>query len=69
MLMKSTLLNINIQPVFPQPIQHLLNGFYVLFSLTLSINKNVIKIHDNKDVKLLRQDLVYITLKRGWYIN
>ncbi len=37
----------------------------MLFALALSIDEDIIKIHYYKDVELLGQDLVDVTLKRG----
>ncbi len=41
----------------------------MLFALALSVDENVIEIHYYKDVELLGQDLVDVTLKRGRYIG
>ncbi len=41
----------------------------MLFALALSINEDVIKIHNHKNVELLCQDLVDITLECSWYIG
>ena len=41
----------------------------MFFSLTLSIDKNVIEIYNNKDVKLVHKDIVDIALKYGWCIG
>ncbi len=46
-----------------------MNGFYIFFSLVLSINENVIKVYNNKDVELLCQDLVDVAPESGWYIG
>ncbi len=37
----------------------------MLFALTLSVDEDVIEIHYYKDVELLDQDLVDVTLKHG----
>ncbi len=37
----------------------------MLFALTLSIDKNIIETHYYKDIELLGQDLVDVTLKGG----
>ncbi len=37
----------------------------MLFAITLSVDKDVIKIHYYEDVKLLSQNLIDIALKRG----
>ena len=41
----------------------------MLFALALSVDENVIKIHYHKNVKLICQDLVNVTLKCGWCIG
>ena len=46
-----------------------LNSLYMLFALALSLDKDVIKVHYHKDVKLLRQDLIDVTLERGQCID
>ena len=63
--MKTALLEVGVQLVLPQLVQHLPNGLDVLFALTLSVNENVIELHHHKNVKLLGQDLVDIALKYG----
>ena len=50
-------------------VQHPLNAFYMFFSLAFSIDENVIKVYNNKDVKLFCQNLVNIILESGWYIS
>ncbi len=46
-----------------QLVQHPSNGLYVLFALVLGLDEDVIEVHYHKNVKLLDQDLVDITLK------
>ncbi len=46
-------------------VQHPSNSLDVLSALILSIDEDVIEIHYHKNVELLGQDLVDITLKRG----
>ena len=41
----------------------------MFFALALSVNKDVIKVYYHKNVKFFYQDLVNITLERGWYIS
>ena len=41
----------------------------MLFCLIFCIYKDVIKVHYHKDVKLLRQNLVNVSLKCNWYVN
>ena len=57
-MIELALLEIGIQQVLLQLIQHLLNGFYLLFSLDLSVNKIIIKVHNNKDVKFSAKTLL-----------
>ncbi len=37
----------------------------MFFSLAVSIDENIIKVHNNKNVKFVYQNLVDIVLKRG----
>ncbi len=41
----------------------------MLFALTLNVDEDVIKIHYHENVKLLSQDLIDVTLKRGRYVG
>lgn len=41
----------------------------MLFFLALSIDKNVIKIYNKKNIKLLLQDLIAVALKYNGYIS
>ncbi len=41
----------------------------MFFLFSLDIDKNIIQVNDNKNVKLLCQDLNDIALKRDWYIH
>ena len=50
-------------------IQYLSNGFHMYISLILNIDKNVIKVHNYKNVKFFYHDLDNIILISGWYIN
>lgn len=67
--MKLTLLEVDIQQVFLQLIENLLNGLYVCFCLILCVDKNVIKVHNNKNLKLFHWDLVDIIPKRRWGVG
>ncbi len=51
--------------MLPQLVQHLSNGLYVLFAFVLCVDEDVIEVHYDKNVKLLCQDLVDVTLKRS----
>ncbi len=41
----------------------------MFFSFTLSIDKNVVKIYNNKNVKFLCQDLIDVVIESGQYIE
>lgn len=41
------------------------NRFHISFSRIFSMDKNVIEMYNNEDVKLFCQDLVVVILKRG----
>ena len=64
-LLKLTFLEIDRQQPFLQLIKHPLNSLYVLFSLTFNVDENIIKIYNNKKVKLFRQNIIDVNLKRG----
>ena len=68
-MIKSIFLEIGIQQVLLQLIYYSSNGFYVFFSFVLSIYKDIIKVHNYKNVKLLCKYLIDIILKCGWGIG
>lgn len=39
------------------------------FSLIFGTNKDIVQVYNNKDIELLYQNLVDITLESGWYIS
>lgn len=41
----------------------------MFFFLTFNVDKIVVKIYNNDNVKFFRQDLIDITLKTGWLIS
>ncbi len=53
-LRELTFFQVNIQQIFPQLVQNPLNNFYVAISLIFGVNKNVIQVYNNKDIKLLQ---------------
>ena len=61
--MKSTLLQVGKKPVPPPNIQHPPHSLYVTLARILGIDKDVIQINDDENVKLLGQDLIDITLE------
>ncbi len=48
-------------------VQHLSDSLYMLFTLILGVDEDVIKVHYHEDVELLCQDLVDIALEYGRY--
>ena len=63
--MEPTLLQIGKQAIFPQKVQYLPHDFHETLILILNVDKNVIQIHNDKDIELFCQDLVDITLEAG----
>ena len=63
--MKPTLLQIGKQAIFPQNLQDPPHCFYVTLILILSVDEDVIQIHNDKDIKLFYQNLVDIALEAG----
>ena len=49
--MEPTLLQIGKQVIFPQKVQYLPHGFYVTLTLILSIDEDMIQIHNDEDIK------------------
>ena len=63
--MEPTLLQIGKQAIIPQKVWYLLHGFHVTLTLILSVDEDVIQIHDDEDIELFCQDLVDIALETG----
>ena len=63
--MKPTLLQVGKQAIFPQDVQDPPHGFHVTPSLILSVDEDVIQIHDDEDIELFCQDLVDVALEAG----
>ena len=61
--MKSTFLQVDKKLMPPQNIQYLPYSFYVTLARILGIDEDVIQVNDDKNVKLLSQDLINITLE------
>ena len=67
--MEPTLLQIGKQAIFPQNLQDLPHGFHVTLTLILSVDEDIIQIHNDKNIELLCQDLVDIALEAGWSVG
>ena len=63
--MEPTLLQIGKQTIFPQNLQDPPYCFYVTLTLILSVDEDVIQIHNDENIKLFCQDLVDIALEAG----
>ena len=63
--MEPTLLQIGKQAIFPQKIQYPPHGFHVTLTLILSVDEDIIQIHNDEDIELFCQDLVDIALEAG----
>ena len=53
----------------PQNIQHPLNGFDVTLVWIFDIDKDVIQINNDKEIELLGQDFINVTLEARWCIR
>ena len=63
--MELTFLQIGKQAIFPQNLQEPLYYFYMTLTLILSVDEDVIQIHNDEDIELFCQDLVDIALEAG----
>ncbi len=61
--MEPTFLQVGKEAVFSGLFQDSAYGFHLWLAGVLGIDQNVVQIHDNKDVKLLSEDLVNIPLE------
>ena len=67
--MKPTLLQIGKKAIFSQKFQYLPHSFYMIPGVILSVDKDVIQIYDNEDIKFFYQDLIDVTLAAGQSIE
>ncbi len=51
--------------MFSKLLQHLSNGLHVLLAFAFDVDEDVIEVQYHKNVELLCQDLINVTLKRG----
>ncbi len=63
--MKSALLDVGVQWVLLQLVQHPLNSLYMLFAFAFGGDEDVIQVCYDKNVKLFCQNLVDLVLKRS----
>ncbi len=50
-------------------VQNQSNSFYVAFLLIFNINKNIVQVYDNEDIKFFCQNLIDIALGSNWYVG
>ena len=65
--MKGALGDICLQISFVQLLQYALDMNFML-SFDLTIDQDVIKVHDTEVVKIFSQSVIDVILKRGWAI-
>ena len=68
-LMKSRLLQVGKQRELPELLQHPSYGRDVSISVIISVDQDVIQIHNDEDVELLRKDLVDVPLEACWGVR
>ena len=61
--MKSTFLQIGIQQEFPQLVKNPAYCLDVAFALIFGIDKDIIQIHNNEDIKFFCEDLIDVALE------
>ena len=61
--MEPAILQIGKETVFPKVFEYLLNGFDVSLAGIFSIDQDVVQVYNDKDIELLGQDLIDVTLK------
>ena len=62
-LIKTTFFQIDKWQELPELFQYQLYGYDVTIPIIFSVNQNVVQIHNNKNVKLLRKSLVDVFLE------
>ena len=63
--MEMVFLKVGKKAVFPQFLKNLLNGINMSLAWGLGVDKEVIKVNNDKDIKFLGQDLVNIAREAG----
>ena len=66
--MKSTLLQVGIQRELLELFQNPPYGCDVTISVIISVDEDVVQIHDDEDVKLLSKDFVDVSLEACWCV-
>ena len=66
--MKSTLFQVDKKSMPYQNIQQPSHSLYMTLALIFDIDEDIIQINNNKNIKLLGQDLIDITLEACWSI-
>ena len=63
--MKMAFFEFGKKPVFPQFLKNLSNGIDVSLAWVFSVDKDVIKVNNDKEIKFLGQDLINIAPEAG----
>ena len=63
--MEMTIFQIGKKIILLQKIQHPLHGFQMTLVFIFGVNKDVMQVNNDKDIKLLGQNLLDIALKAG----
>ena len=67
--MKVTFLQVGIQREFFQIVKDLTHCLDMAFFFVLSVDKNIIQIHNNEDIKFFRKNLIDIALNYCWSVG
>ena len=66
--MKLTLFQVGIWQELLELFQNPPYGCDLSISIIISVDEDVIQIHDNEDVKFLNKDFVDVSLEACWYV-
>ena len=66
--MKSTLFQIGIRRKFPELFQNPLYSYDMSIFVIIGKNEDNIQIYNDKDIKLLSKNLVYVPLEACWCV-
>ena len=67
--MISTLLQVGKQQKLSELLQHPLYGQDMFISVIISIDKDIVQIYNDEDVKFFSKDLIDISLEAGWRVG
>ena len=67
--MKLTLLQVGKERELSKLLQHPLYGRDVSISIIISVDEDVVQLHNDEDLKLFSKDLVDVSLEASWRIG